>query len=298
MAMRAALLVLMGCCLACSTTVDGSGGNRTGGSGGSGGTGGVSASGGSRIDAGESLLPTAGASGETDVDAGPGGQTVDPSTCSTSTLKAVIRDFRGFATGARGGAKHPDFEIEHNLGLMPSMVESTLGPDQKPVLAAGVTNVSSPDTFKQWYSDVDGVNMRFEIDIPLTPDPARSGVFVYDNQEFFPIDGKGWGNQSQPHNQDFTTEIHLRFAYKGKQTFTFIGDDDLWLFINNKLAIDLGGIHDKRTGTVDLDAKAEELGITKGQSYAMDIFHAERHVSESHFHMETTIDCFVPIIIP
>jgi hypothetical protein len=30
----------------------------------------------------------------------------------------------------------------------------------------------------------------------------------------------------------------------------------------------------------------------------MDIFHAERHAAESHFRMETTIDCCVPVVIP
>jgi fibro-slime domain-containing protein len=296
MAIRAALLVLAGCSLAaCSTTVDGSGGNTAGGSGGADGSGG-GGGGGTKIDAGESLLPTAGVSGTTD--AGSVGQTVDPSKCST--LKAVIRDFRGFTSGStRGsGTKHPDFEMTENLGMVTGMVEPTLGPQQKPTLAAGVKNVKSDATFKQWYTDVQDVNMRFEIEIPLTADPSRSGVFLYDAQEFFPIDGKGWGDQYQTHNFDFTTEIHLRFTYKGGESFTFIGDDDLWLFINNKLAIDLGGVHDQQRGTVDLDAKAAELGIEIGKSYPMDIFHAERHVSESHFHMETTIDCFVPIIIP
>jgi fibro-slime domain-containing protein len=104
-------------------------------------------------------------------------------------------------------------------------------------------------------------------------------------------------SDGQQHNFFFTTEIHTKFEYKGGEVFTFIGDDDLWLFINDKLAIDLGGLHPAKTGTVNLDAKAAELGITKGQTYHMDIFHAERHTTDSNFRIETTIGCLIPVIL-
>jgi fibro-slime domain-containing protein len=44
-----------------------------------------------------------------------------------------------------------------------------------------------------------------------------------------------------------------------------------------------------------MDALAGQLGITVGQTYPMDIFHAERHTSESNFRIQTTIECFTPI---
>ena len=75
------------------------------------------------------------------------------------------------------------------------------------------------------------------------------------------------------------------------------GDDDLWVFINGKLALDLGGLHSQQTGTIDLDASASKLGITKGQNYPLVLFHAERHTVDSNFRIETTIGCFVPAVI-
>jgi fibro-slime domain-containing protein len=158
--------------------------------------------------------------------------------------------------------------------------------------------VTSADTFSQWYRDVDGVNMRFPIPLQLTPDPNDPTSLTYNNQTYFPIDNQGWGNQGQTHNYSFTTEIHTTFTYKGGETFTFIGDDDVFVYVNNQQVIDLGGIHSAETGTVNFDQQAATLGITKGQTYNMDIFHAERHITESHFRMETKFECLTSYIIP
>jgi len=96
----------------------------------------------------------------------------------------------------------------------------------------------------------------------------------------------------------FTTEIHVMFTYKAGQAFTFRGDDDLWIFVNNRLALDLGSLHAPEQGVIDFDKQAAALGISVGQSYPMDIFHAERHTSGSNFRFETNISCFTPVDVP
>ncbi|HFE45313.1 MAG TPA: fibro-slime domain-containing protein [Nannocystis exedens] len=204
--------------------------------------------------------------------------------CKTE-LKVTIRDFT---------SAHPDFESYTGDKATTGLVKTDLGGDDKPVYAnPGPTpQTSGPDNFLHWYNDTVDQNQRFEISIELTE--SMPGVFTYDNSEFFPIDEMGFGNEGWPHNFLFTTEIHANFKYEGGEVFTFTGDDDLWTFINGKLAIDLGGLHPPLSQTVDLDAMADALGISPGGTYPMDIFHAERHTDQSNFRIDTSIQCFIP----
>jgi fibro-slime domain-containing protein len=128
-----------------------------------------------------------------------------------------------------------------------------------------------------------------------------TGTFYYSTTEFFPLGPtEGWGITPPSYlNQNFlfTTEIHLTFTYNKGDKFSFFGDDDMWIFVNKKLALDLGGMHAQKLGTIDFDAQAADLGITTGRPYSMDIFHAERHTTGSNFQIETSIACFTPVII-
>ncbi|MBD3840088.1 MAG: fibro-slime domain-containing protein [Epsilonproteobacteria bacterium] len=112
-------------------------------------------------------------------------------------------------------------------------------------------------------------------------------VYQYSNTAFFPLDNKLIGNEGNPnHNYHFTYEIHSNFTYKGGEIFEFEGDDDVWVFINNKLAVDLGGIHVGIKKSVNLDT----LGLTKGQTYNFDFFFAERYRVESKLKITTSIE--------
>ena len=202
--------------------------------------------------------------------------------CS-GTLQATVRDFM---------VSHPDFETFTGAGATTGLVATTLGADGKPVFQQAGGQITDATTFADWYNDINGVNQSFSVPLQLTE--TAPGVYSYVNNSFFPLDGQGWGNEGNPHNFHFTTELHTSFEYVGGEVFTFNGDDDLWVFINNELAIDLGGLHASVEGSVVLDDVAAQLGITVGNVYNMDLFHAERHTTASNFRVDTTISCFVP----
>ena len=221
--------------------------------------------------------------GAGDDDGGGGGIDAFPEDCGD--LTAVYRDFK---------AEHPDFEDA--IAVDRGLVETDLGLDDKPVYApAGATaTVSGQASFDQWYRDTTGVNMRFEMPMVLTE--TSPGSFVFDDDDFFPLDTLGWpGEEVEGHNFHFTTEIHGTFRYRGGEVFTFTGDDDVFVFVNARLALDLGGVHGPEDGTIDFDAQAGALGISTGNVYTLDVFHAERHTSQSNFRIETSIDCLVVV---
>jgi len=218
---------------------------------------------------------------------GSGGIGGPPSKCS-DMLFGVVRDFK---MGNQSGG-HPDFETAPS-GLDTGIVESTLDSDGKPVYAH--TDGKTPSTtgkanFDQWYRDVADVNMPFMLALHMVNVSGTSTFSAVKPKYFFPLDGQGFGNQGEDHNFSFTTELHTSFIYKGGETFTFIGDDDVWVFIDKKLVIDLGGRHAQMNASVRVDS----LGLTAGNAYDLAVFHAERHTTESNFQIQTTLaftDC-------
>jgi fibro-slime domain-containing protein len=226
-----------------------------------------------------------------------------------NVLVGVVRDFN--AANEEGG--HPDFEGDiAGMGVTPNLVAPTLGADRKPVYASRCEPLAfDPDpavcpndeqttsaaNFDQWYRNVPSVNAPYLLSIYLEPQPG--GLFTFESLHYYPVDGAGFNGSGLEytgdlHNFGFTTELHTQFRYRGGERFTFQGDDDVWVFVNGKLAVDLGGLHSMERQAIDLDQEAEALGLVLGQVYPLDLFHAERHTDGSTFRIDTNltfVDC-------
>ena len=162
--------------------------------------------------------------------------------------------------------------------------------------AVDTGGIESAESFGQWYHDVPGVNMSALHTIKLVRQP--DGTYVFDDaldpeyQElggFFPIEDRLFGNPggSPDRNFHFTYELHSEFAYDADaaQIFKFIGDDDVWVFVNDELVIDLGGVHSAVEQYIDLN----RLALVNGATYRLDFFFAERHRTQSNFRIVTNL---------
>jgi fibro-slime domain-containing protein len=262
-------------------------------------------------DAGQHPILDSGPLGDGDSN-GDGDTSGDGGVSSAGELKLVIRDFRLY--NANDATTNPDFE---NVPATPSpwpdpdIVTDTLGSDKKPVyknVSAMTLTTHGKTAFDQWYRDVDGTNIR--VDYPLLLTKGDDGTYSYDSnmsgvpyapgsdvKMFFPIDdgtkyATTFGQEGDAHNYSFTVEAHSKFTYQGGETFSYRGDDDVFVYINSKLVINLGGIHDPEMQTVKLD----DLKLTKGKSYPLDFFFAERHKGGSNVLFTTTLK-LEPVVV-
>ena len=157
---------------------------------------------------------------------------------------------------------------------------------------------TSADSFSQWFRTVPGVNLAKPVSIKLSREAGTDRYIFHAHdtgeegiQGFFPIDGELYGNPAGDqwgHNYHFTYELATKFVYDAdaNNVFTFYGDDDVWVFIDGKMVIDVGGVHGAVSQTVDL---SRLNFLEDGGEYELKVFFAERHYTRSNFRIETTL---------
>ena len=202
----------------------------------------------------------------------------------------------------------------NSKGNMNGMVEEYLGPNGVPVPAANFPEKCKITThLDKWFlpeviTTKNGVQYTNatcrSIELQLQNDglwlgqkddtSPEGGLFLLDDFQYLdaeqtilnPYFDNLTSGRNKRHNYGFAMKIQATFEYVPGQYFEFLGDDDVWVFINNRLVVDIGGQHQKVSGAVDLDT----LGLQEGVNYPFHIFYAERHTSQSNFMMRTSID--------
>ena len=136
---------------------------------------------------------------------------------------------------------------------------------------------------------LDGTPLFFPVDgDDFTPASERGPAseptpYSFSSSYDYPYDVDASGER-RLHNFSFTSEIRYWVRYQGGITLDFLGDDDVWVFINKQLAVDVGGLHLPVKGSIILDEEAApRLGLVDGHVYEVAVFQAERMASASTF---------------
>jgi len=202
------------------------------------------------------------------------------------------------STGKLVSKEAVDASGRNRMPVTKTYISSKAGDVAGTVATSNGGSLHTAAAFGQWFTDVAGVNLSRPIPLTLVRQPGTNLYSFSDRTDaaytnkggFFPIDQDLWGNSpSQSHNFGFTYELATNFVYarNSGQVFTFTGDDDVWVFIDGKLVVDIGGVHAAVSQTIDLDRLN---WLQDGQRYSFKLFFAERHTTQSNVRIDTNLN--------
>lgn len=146
-------------------------------------------------------------------------------------------------------------------------------------------------------------------------DTASRSIYEGDSVEslqFYPIDGLGYDAilgdttdktdnsgkdtvvRPEHPNGSYTLRGEAQFVYQDDLYFEFSGDDDVYMYVNGTLALDLGGAHGICTKRVNLKDVAEKCNLTPGEVATFTFFYMERNSDASSFKIETNMELVKP----
>ena len=195
----------------------------------------------------------------------------------------------------------------YNKGLEQGMVSYQLNDEYLPVAKGGnLTSNRGLKDMNRWFNAVDGKSASYTGNLKLD---YRSDIaeFSFYKDEFYPLDEVEFSNgdaaNKDGHNHLFTMNFAVPFTalLSGQERFEIVADDDTFVYVGDKLAIDLGGIHSEMPGRFSINEKGEVYagvglqdmaytGITvdANSGSIVRIFHADRDSEDSVFKIRFT----------
>lgn len=191
----------------------------------------------------------------------------------------TLKDGNLMIKTANGVVEAPFFSKSYLTGdnskntVLGKIYEDVSFPFQKKALHS-TSNTTATGTVDYWYFD----SKEADTNLRMTQDPVTGSYYldtttnvvkgrktekITDNGNFFPFNGSEQSGDAGKLNYGFGTKLEFQYHLTSNGTvltdnneevpieFNFSGDDDIWIFVDGKLALDIGGDHGIVTGNLN-----------------------------------------------
>ena len=156
------------------------------------------------------------------------------------------------------------------------------------------------DNFTRWFSAVDGKSKAYAGTLGLKFNKSTAS-FSYENNEFYPLNSisvpdEAVNRDGNNHLFTFNLGVPVQVLADGNEEFSIYADDDTWVYVGDKIVIDMGGVHDATTARFKINNEGEVYSAVDGEEMAytgvkltrdtgavVRIFHADRDSVDSIF---------------
>lgn len=203
-----------------------------------------------------------------------------------ATLTGTLRRFENHPNFGQGQPFNPQAQLT-------GIVSPTLtGSAPTPVFTEGSRtdaplNFTTHADFNEWWTD--GTDVQ-DFDITFVD---VGGTLTYNGAQATP------GTQFFPYGNNqylFTFQVSGLLSFEADDFFNVTSDDDVWVFVNNTLFLEMAGVRPPITGGFTA-ANLIAAGLMANTNYKFDIFFAERNVELSQLTVSTDMS-IAPVPLP